>query len=76
MPADQPTDIVARLRAPMWRIEPVDIQAVAEAAAVEIELLRAKVAAVDLVCAEHEGEGFCDPGRAMDAVRDALGRRK
>jgi hypothetical protein len=34
------TDIVVRLRAPMWRVEPVDIQRVAQEAADEIERLR------------------------------------
>lgn len=27
------------------------------------------------VCEEYESDGFGDPGRAMDAIRDILGRR-
>lgn len=39
----QPTDILARLHAPMWSVEPVDIRAVAKAAADEIERLRGAI---------------------------------
>jgi hypothetical protein len=37
------SDLIERLRAPMWRQEPVDIQAVARDAATEIAKLRLRV---------------------------------
>lgn len=43
--------------------------------AIEIERLRSIVDRANVVLREYEDSGFSDPGRHIDAVRDALGRR-
>jgi cell division protein FtsB len=47
-----PADILGRLRAPMWKFEPSDIQRVAVEAADEIERLRAHVADLEAEVAD------------------------
>jgi hypothetical protein len=44
--------------------------------AAEIENLRNRIAAIAGICAEYEMGNFSDPGRAIDRVRDYLGRRE
>lgn len=34
-----------------------------------------QIAALNAICAMYEDGGYGDPGRAIDAVRDVLGRR-
>lgn len=37
--------------------------------------LAAQIERVRAACAAYEAQGFADPGRHMDDIRDALGRR-
>lgn len=40
-----------------------------------LSVLQAQLAAAHAACKAYEDGGYADPGRAIDAVRDALGRR-